>query len=38
MESLRVALGERSYSIHIGAGLLDLSELYRPTWRAAARR
>jgi 3-dehydroquinate synthase len=30
MESLRVALGERSYSIHIGAGLLDLSELYRP--------
>jgi 3-dehydroquinate synthase len=30
MESLRVALGERSYPIHIGAGLLDLSELYRP--------
>ena len=30
MESLSVALGERSYPIHIGAGLLDLSELYRP--------
>jgi 3-dehydroquinate synthase len=30
MESLRVALGERSYPIHIGAGLLDAAELYRP--------
>jgi 3-dehydroquinate synthase len=30
MESLRVALGERSYPIHIGAGLLDRAELYRP--------
>lgn len=30
MESLRVALGERSYPIHIGAGLLDRPELYRP--------
>jgi 3-dehydroquinate synthase len=30
MESLRVALGERAYPIHIGAGLLDRSELYRP--------
>jgi len=30
MESLRVALGERSYPIHIGVGLLDVSELYRP--------
>jgi 3-dehydroquinate synthase len=30
MESLRVALGERSYPIHIGAGLLDQEELYRP--------
>lgn len=30
METLRVALGERSYPIHIGAGILDLAELYRP--------
>jgi 3-dehydroquinate synthase len=30
MESLRVALGERSYPIHIGAGLLARAELYRP--------
>jgi len=30
MESLRVALGERSYPIHIGAGLLDAADLYRP--------
>lgn len=30
MESLRVALGERAYPIHIGAGLLDAEELYRP--------
>ena len=30
MESLRVALGERSYPIHIGAGLLERAELYRP--------
>ena len=30
MESLRVALGERSYPIHIGSGLLDRGELYRP--------
>jgi 3-dehydroquinate synthase len=30
MESLRVALGERSYPIHIGAGLLARSELYLP--------
>lgn len=30
MESLRVALGERAYPIHIGAGLLDGVELYRP--------
>lgn len=30
MESLRVALGERSYPIHIGAGLLHRPELYRP--------
>jgi 3-dehydroquinate synthetase len=30
METLRVALGERSYPIHIGAGILDAPELYRP--------
>src|SRR6185503_3743357 len=30
MESLRVALGERSYPIHIGAGLLYAADLYRP--------
>ncbi|HXM83413.1 MAG TPA: 3-dehydroquinate synthase [Burkholderiales bacterium] len=30
MESLRVALGERSYPIHIGAGLLDATALYAP--------
>jgi 3-dehydroquinate synthase len=30
MESLRVDLGERAYPIHIGAGLLDAAELYRP--------
>jgi 3-dehydroquinate synthase len=30
MESLRVALGERSYPIHIGADLLGRADLYRP--------
>ena len=30
MESLRVALGERSYPIHIGAGIIDSVELYAP--------
>ena len=30
MESLRVALGERSYPIHIGTGIIDSSELYAP--------
>jgi 3-dehydroquinate synthase len=29
MESLRVALGSRSYPIHIGAGLIGRAELYR---------
>lgn len=29
MESLGVALGERSYPIHIGAGLIERAELYR---------
>jgi len=30
METLRVALGERAYPIHIGAGALDAEALYRP--------
>jgi 3-dehydroquinate synthase len=30
METVRVALGERSYPIHIGAGALDEPALYRP--------
>jgi len=30
METVRVALGARSYPIHIGAGALDEAELYRP--------
>jgi 3-dehydroquinate synthase len=30
MESLRVALGSRSYPIHIGVGLLARADLYRP--------
>ena len=30
METLRVALGERAYPIHIGAGVLDDAALYRP--------
>ena len=30
MESLRVALGSRSYPIHIGAGLISSAELYAP--------
>jgi 3-dehydroquinate synthase len=30
MESLRLALGSRSYPIHIGRGLLDSAELYAP--------
>jgi len=30
VESLRVSLGERSYPIHIGAGLIGRGELYRP--------
>jgi len=30
MESLSVALGERSYPIHIGAGLLEAGALYAP--------
>ena len=30
MESLRVALGSRSYPIHIGAGVISSQDLYRP--------
>lgn len=33
METVRVALGARSYPIHIGAGALDAAELYRPHLR-----
>jgi 3-dehydroquinate synthase len=36
MENLRLALGERSYPIHIGAGILADKELYRPHLRGAA--
>jgi len=35
MESLRVALGERSYPIHIGAGVLDDRALYAPHLRSS---
>jgi 3-dehydroquinate synthase len=30
METLDVALGSRAYPIHIGAGIVDAAELYRP--------
>jgi len=30
MQSLRVALGERAYPIHVGAGILDEAALYAP--------
>jgi 3-dehydroquinate synthase len=33
MESLRLALGERSYPIPIGAGIVGAAELYRPHLR-----
>jgi 3-dehydroquinate synthase len=36
VESLRVALGPRSYPIHIGAGLIDRAELYAPCLRGTA--
>jgi len=36
MESLSVALGSRSYPIHIGAGLIDQRALYAPYLRGAA--
>jgi len=34
METLRVALGARSYDVHIGAGVIDAEALYRPHLRA----
>ena len=37
MESLRVALGSRSYPIHIGAGLIGRAELYRAVPAATER-
>jgi 3-dehydroquinate synthase len=36
MESLSVALGSRSYPIHIGAGLVERTELYAPHVRGSA--
>jgi len=36
MESLRVALGNRAYPIHIGAGALDEAALYAPHHRGSA--
>jgi len=36
MESLSVALGSRSYPIHIGTGLAERAELYAPHVRGAA--
>ncbi|MBV9192089.1 MAG: 3-dehydroquinate synthase [Betaproteobacteria bacterium] len=36
MESLSVALGDRSYPIHIGASLIDRPELYAPYLRGSA--
>ena len=36
MESLSVALGSRSYPIHIGAGILERAELYAPHLRGSA--
>jgi 3-dehydroquinate synthase len=36
MESLSVALGARSYPIHIGAGLIGSAELYSPYLRGGA--
>ena len=36
MESLSVALGARSYPIHIGTGLIEQAALYAPHVRGAA--
>ena len=38
MESLRVALGSRSYPIHIGEGILDERALYLPYVTAGSPR
>ena len=35
MKTIEVALGSRSYPIHIGAGILDKSELYQPHVRGS---
>ena len=35
MKTIEVALGSRSYPIHIGAGILDKSELYQPHIRGS---
>ncbi len=35
MKTIKVALGSRSYPIHIGAGILDKPELYQPHIRGA---
>jgi 3-dehydroquinate synthase len=34
METVRVALGERAYPVHIGAGAIDAEALFRPHLRA----
>ena len=36
MQTLRVALGDRAYPVHVGAGLIDREELYAP--HVASRR
>jgi len=36
METLSVALGSRAYPVHIGAGILEVAELYRPHLRGGA--
>ncbi|MFN2645713.1 MAG: 3-dehydroquinate synthase [Burkholderiales bacterium] len=36
MESLRVALGARAYTIHLGAGILERAELYAPHIKSTA--
>ena len=36
MQSLRVALGDRAYPIHVGSGLLDAADLFAPHLGATA--
>ena len=36
MESIRVALGSRAYPIHLGAGILERTDLYAPHLRGTA--